>query len=154
MGRRKKYNTEEERIAARRERKKRYYEATREHEKERKRKYYIEKRDKLKGYSTEYRKSKHGRANAMVRDYGRADKDAGRGECTLTGEWIEENIFTSVCHYCGETDWHKLGCDRKDSSLPHTPENCVPCCKHCNDKKNKTPYEEFMRMIGKIKEVA
>ena len=150
MGRKRKYFTEEERKEAARERKKQYYEATREHERERKRKYYIKKRDKLKGYSTEYRKTKHGRANSMVRDYRRADNAAGRGECTLTAEWIEENIFTSVCHYCGESDWTKLGADRKDSSLPHTPDNCVPCCKHCNDKKNKTPYHEFMKMIGKI----
>lgn len=108
------------------------------------------KRDKLKGYSTEYKKTKHGRANSLVRDYRRADNAAGRGECTLTAEWIEENIFTSVCHYCGESDWTKLGADRKDSSLPHTPDNCVPCCLECNNKRGTTPYDDFMRLIKKV----
>ena len=150
-----KYKTEEERITAKKESHRRSYYRNKPKEQKRKAGYYLNNTEKLKGYSSEYRKTKKGRANSLVRDYGRADVKAGRGECTLTADWIIENVFSGqVCHYCGETDWTKLGCDRKDSSLPHTPENCVPCCKHCNDKKNKMPYDQFMRLIGKRNEVA
>lgn len=111
---------------------------------------YQKNKDKILANNAEYRSTPFGRAKYLELNYKRLDEEKNRGECTLTAEWIEENIFTSVCHYCGETDWHKLGCDRIDNTKPHTPENCVPCCKHCNDKKNITTYEEFMRMIGKV----
>lgn len=46
-----------------------------------------------------------------------------------------------------ERDWHKLGCDRKDNSLPHTPDNCIPCCSTCNTKKGRMNYDEYMQKI-------
>ena len=36
------------------------------------------------------------------------------------------------------------GVDRKDSSLPHTIENCLPCCWLCNKTKRKTSDIEFI----------
>ena len=127
--------------------------------------YYQNNKEKFAKYYTEYRtnnkKEIHersleyynttiGRANTLVRSYNSADKKYNRGECTLTGQWIVDNIFTKTCHYCGEDDWKKLGCDRIDNALPHTPENVLPCCKDCNLKKGTTEYNEFMRLIGKI----
>ena len=91
-----------------------------------------------------------GRAEYLETNYKRLDKESNRGESTITAEWIVENIFTQPCHYCGETDWKKLGCDRINNTLPHTPENVVPCCGKCNVKKGTIKYDEFMRMIGKI----
>lgn len=96
-------------------------------------------------------KKKIRRAKGLINTYRKADKNYNRGECTLDAQWVVDNVFSGqVCCYCGESDWHKLGCDRKDSSLPHTPENCVPCCLYCNLKKSTIPYDEFMRRIGKI----
>lgn len=162
MGR-KKYNTEEERKAAQREANKRFRE---EHPD-----YMVEWRknnaDKVKGYFKRWqeendwndymakymakrRLNKSGRAKYLELNYKRLDEENNRGECTLTEEWIVENIFTQPCHYCGETDWKLLGCDRIDNTKPHTPENVVPCCSYCNAKKHTTPYDEYMRMIGKI----
>ena len=95
-----------------------------------------------KEYLKQYRKNKYntksGRANILLNNYRKHDKDYGYGETTLTADWIVENIFSGQkCVYCGESDWKKLGCDRIDDSLPHTPENCQPCCPHCNKKKTK-----------------
>ncbi len=105
-------------------------------------------KEKIAEYMAKYRLTPFGRASYLVGSYRRNDRKCNRGECTLTAEWIVDNIFSQPCHYCGETDWTKIGCDRKDSSLPHTPENCVPCCKHCNDMKGNMGYDDY---ISKIK---
>lgn len=89
-------------------------------------------KEERKKENQEYDKTKAGRASRIVRYLKQYDKDAGRGETTITQKWILENIFTSSCTYCGETDWKKLGCDRIDNSLPHTPENCICSCGACN----------------------
>lgn len=95
---------------------------------------------------------KHYNAGALVRRYRQSDLKYGRGECTLTAEWVENNIYTKECLYCGESDWHELGCDRIDNSKPHTPGNVVPCCKRCNERRQRRefiPYfsERFMETI-------
>lgn len=135
----KKYLTEEERKQGHREANKRWREKHKEE--------IVERRVEWGG---KYRKTKKGRATILLNRYRANDRDALRGECTLTADWIEKNIINSKCVYCGETDWMKLGCDRIDNNLPHTPDNCVCSCWECNNKRNVTPYEEFMKMIGKI----
>lgn len=107
-------------------------------------------KEKIAAKKVEYRLTKNGRATHLANSYSRNDRKHNRGECTITMKWIVDNIFTQPCHYCGESDWHLLGCDRIDNSLPHTPENVVPCCNECNSKKARTPYDEYMRRIGKI----
>lgn len=72
------------------------------------------------------------RAMYLVQNYKRDDKEHNRGECTLTAKWIIDNIFTKHCVHCGESDWGKLGCNRIDNDLPHTPDNVEPCCGSCN----------------------
>ena len=139
MGRPRKYFTEEERKAAERERKRRWY----QNNKEKIAAYHAE-------YDAEYHSSPLGRATNILGNYRHADKLYNRGECTITPDWIVENIFSQPCHYCGRTDWYELGCDRIDNSLPHTPDNVVPCCCECNKKRGTTPYDEFMKLIGKI----
>ena len=146
MGRKKKYKTEEERIAARKESRRRSYHRNKEKAAE----YYQKNKEKAAERHAEYRSTKYGRAQNLLGGYRREDKKYNRGECTLTADWIVDNIFSGqVCHYCGESDWAKLGCDRIDNSKPHTPENCVPCCHACNNKKKNTPYDVYMRRIGK-----
>ena len=176
----KKYFTEEERKQAKKEyntkyhqahkekiakRKAEYYQANKEAILENKAEYYQKNKDKIAEYyqvnkeaileyqtkyQPEYRLTPKGRAVYLCKEYVQADKKHNRGECTLTADWIVENIFSQPCHYCGETDWRELGCDRIDNALPHTPENVVPCCKDCNMKRMHKSYDEFMKMIGKV----
>lgn len=104
MGRLRKYLTEEERKEARRE------------------------------HIKQYRQTPMGRALYLLGDYKQKDKKYKRGKCTLTAQWIVENIFTQKCAHCGKTDWRELGCNRLNNSLPHTPDNVEPCCAECNMK--------------------
>lgn len=173
MGRPKKYKTEEERKTAIRERNKRWREANPEKVKEQLKRWYQEnaenQREKMKrwyqenreekldyqkqwkknnpDYQNEYRNTPMGRAGYLVSTYQQNDKKYNRGKCTLTAQWIVDNIFTSKCHWCKETDWHKLGCDRIDNDLPHTEDNVVPCCEECNTKRGTMNYEEFLMTI-------
>ena len=36
------------------------------------------------------------------------------------------------------------GLDRVDNKLPHTPENCIPCCAKCNTAKNDCSQKDFL----------
>lgn len=148
MGR-KKYNTEEERKAARKEYMKEYNEANKEHINERKKEYYKEyyktKKEHRKKYMKEYDKTPMGRASNLISRYKQSDKKYNRGKCTLTPQWIVDNIFSKPCIYCGVEGWDIIGCDRIDNDKPHTPDNVVPCCGECNKKRGTKPFEEFLK---------
>lgn len=172
MGRQK-YQTEEERKEAKKEYLKQYYQSNKERILEQQRQYRKENtekiaeyrkqyrkdnaeyfkqyhqanREKIAEYDKEYKKTPMGRAKNLVNAYKQNDKKYNRGECTLTTKWIVDNIFNSKCIYCGESDWRKLGCDRIDNSLPHTPSNVVCCCGECNNKRQKKSFEEFINEL-------
>lgn len=110
--------------------------------------YYKKNKDKLLEQSKQYYNTPMGRANHLLSGYKTNDEKYNRGECTITLEWMIENIFTQPCHYCGEEGWEIMGCDRIDNSKPHTPDNVVPCCRECNLKKQKKDYEEFIKEMG------
>ena len=129
MGRHKLYTNEERKAAHR----------------ESNRKCYQKHREKILEYQAEYDKTPMGRAAHLVNRYKSSDKKYNRGECTLTAQWIVDNIFSQPCHYCGESDWTKIGCDRIDNSKPHTPDNVVPCCMKCNRKRGRKDYEKFIK---------
>lgn len=133
-----KYFTEEER---------------KQHESEYNREYFQRNKERLKvirkDYLNEYHKTPMGRAVMLVNGYQQKDKKYKRGDCTITGKWVVENIFSKPCHYCGETDWTKIGCDRIDRLKPHTPDNVVPCCWKCNCKRHTKSYEEFKQLFIK-----
>lgn len=93
--------------------------------------------------NVKYRENKLYRANQLINSYKRSDYEYSRGECTLTPEWIVENIFTSKCVYCECDDWTKLGCDRIDNFKPHTPDNVVCSCWACNTKRGTTSYPVY-----------
>jgi hypothetical protein len=75
-------------------------------------------------------------------------------------------VFTKVnkCHYChGAVNWYphtKLNgkevpgsrsykLDRKDNKLGYSTENCVVCCKRCNEgKSGDFTYEEWYGMTA------
>lgn len=169
MGR-KKYFTEEERKAVRREYYRQYYQDNKEYFKEYQKQYRQDNKEHIKQYrednkeyfkqyrqdnkehikehQKQYRQTPIGRAVYLINGYQRNDKRHNRGECTLTPEWIIENIFTQPCHYCGEEGWEIMGCDRVNNDLPHTPDNVVPCCDKCNKKRGRKDYEEFIKEMG------
>lgn len=107
--------------------------------------YYQNNKKKTNKYIKQYRKTQNGRASHLLGTYNLSDKKANRGKGDLTIQWIVDNIFTKPCIYCGKTDWRKLGCDRIDNSKPHTEDNVVPCCTECNKKRNKKPFEIFLK---------
>lgn len=79
-------------------------------------------------------KNQKSRANNLVTAYRQTDRKYNLGVGDLTAKWVVDNIFTKSCAHCGETDWHKLGCNRLDNSKPHTIDNVEPCCMKCNRK--------------------
>lgn len=156
------YFTEEERKTANREAKRRWYQKNKDkilakqtewrknnkgHIAEYNAEYKEKNKEQITKQRAEYRLTQRGRAIQLIAGYQRNDKLYSRGECTLTADWIVDNIFSKPCHYCGRTDWTKLGCDRIDNTLPHTPDNVVPCCHHCNCKKHTTSYDEFIKRL-------
>jgi hypothetical protein len=63
----------------------------------------------------------------------------------LTLDWVKENLI-KPCIYCG---FKSNGFDRKDNSIGHTIDNCVPCCTECNNgRMDNFTHEEFF-IIGK-----
>lgn len=120
--------------------------------KEEKAEYQAEYYQANKGKFVEYRKTPYGRALMLLSSYVREDRKYNRigdvlSDNYITAQWIVDNIFPKPCHYCGESDWTKIGCDRIDNSLPHTIDNVVPCCYECNTKRQTTDYEEFKQSI-------
>lgn len=169
MARPRKYSTIEEAYEAKKEyNRKRYYEKKDEilerhfQRKEEIAQYMRQWRKENKEYISEYNKqwvkdnpeyhngynsTPLGRAIRLAASYRQKDIEHNRGESTITAKWIVENIFSKPCHYCGKTDWRKLGCDRIDNNKPHTPDNVVPCCAECNLKRGTKEYEDFIMEI-------
>lgn len=123
-----------------------YYQANKEKIAEYNAEYRKANKGKIAEYYAEYSTTPMGRAVYLLRDYRRNDKKYNRGECTLTPQWIVENIFSQPCHYCGETDWRKIGCDRINNSKPHTEDNVVPCCTECNAKRGTKEFNKFVEL--------
>lgn len=109
--------------------------------------YYLKNKSVIYDKQKEREHTQRGRASKLLAKYKREDKNNERGECTLTQQWIIDNIFNSKCHYCGESDWRVLGCDRINNDLHHTPENVVCACYSCNTKRCCIPQAEFMRRM-------
>lgn len=109
---------------------------TKQEKREYDRKYYLLKREQIRDQQKEYYQTPMGRAQALVNGYKQADKKANRGECTLTPQWIIDNIFTKKCAHCDKSGWQIIGCNRLDNSRPHTPDNVEPCCFEHNNELN------------------
>lgn len=111
--------------------------------------YYEENKEAHKKIVNKYRKNWFktpiGRAWSLLSAYNKSDKIYNRGKGDLTAEWIVENIFSKSCVHCGETDWHKLGCNRLDNTKPHSKDNVEPCCRECNLKlpRNSNQISEY-----------
>lgn len=116
-------------------------------------KYYEKNKEKILLYSqTHYRENKEahqervnnyrknwcykpiGRASSLLSAYNQADMLYNRGKGDLTAKWIVENIFSKPCAHCGKEGWKIIGCNRLDSTKPHSKDNVEPCCRDCNLK--------------------
>lgn len=137
------------------EQRKQYRENHKEEIAEKQKQYYQDNKDKFAEYyqrnkeeiaeqRKQYLQTPICRANNLISGYKRKDKLYNRGDCTLTSDWVVNNIFNSKCIYCGETDWKLLGCDRIDNSLAHTEDNVVCCCGKCNREKHFMSVQEFL----------
>lgn len=115
-------------------------------------------REKNKEYNRErqkaYLNTKMGRAVSLVSKYKTEDRNNGRGECTLTAKWVSDNILSKPCAHCGESDWHKIGCNRLDNTKPHTKDNVEPCCFHCNtvehSKETSISVDQISPVDGEV----
>lgn len=122
------------------------------------RKRYFTEEERKAGYKelkkkwNEARHTPNGRARYLVDNYKHQDKIYNRGECTLTPEWIFENILFKPCSYCGKTGWKFIGCNRLDNSKPHTIDNVEPCCMKCNVELIH-PKKRFDQIIPETGEV-
>lgn len=95
------------------------------------------KREAMKRYLSTENGAKMNRASYLISNYRKDDIKYGREIPDFDSKWVLENIFSKPCVYCGETDWHLLGCDRIDNSKGHIKDNVVSSCLHCNMTKPK-----------------
>ena len=103
----------------------------------------IEGRKKYSKDKNERRINFEKQAEYVFRRYKKLDKN--RKDFNLTLIWVKENL-SKPCVYCG---FESTGFDRKDNSIGHTIDNCVPCCTECNSgRMNNFSHEEFF-IIGK-----
>jgi hypothetical protein len=80
---------------------------------------------------------------------------------SLTDDLLRE-LMARPCHYCGavpgnvcrrkECNGHFVynGIDRVDNGRGYTPDNVVPCCKHCNIAKRDRTAEEFRAWVVRL----
>lgn len=129
--------------------------------------WYKGHKDQVKSYNKKYREDNKGelsrkekirrsalkedklwRAKERINSHKWEDIKMGRGNIDLKPDWYVEHIFNSKCIYCGETDWHKLGCDRIDNDKAHTTDNVVCACISCNVKRGSIPFREYLLSVN------
>ena len=150
----KKYFTEEERKAAKKAQKKKWNIEHKERKREQDRRLKNKNKEKSNEYNKQYYSTVEGKANELKNRYIRADKVSGRigdelPEKYIDVEWIKEQIQKG-CTYknqCGTTDWRLIGLNRINISLPHTKDNCEPCCWECN---KRIEYERKKKQVIQI----
>ena len=115
--------------------------------------YNVSRRDIHRDYMAERRSTPIGRAEMLLGGYNQRDKERGFDiSLNVDAKWIEKNILTQQCVYCGESDWQKLGVDRVDNTKGHTPENCLCACGKCNaERGDRYSVEEFVLIKKKEK---
>lgn len=107
-------------------------------------------KDKYNSKARERRQDPNLRAKYILWDSQRGDKKLGR-ENDLTIDFINETI-SCECGYCGESEL-KMTLDRKDNSIGHIQENVIPCCVRCNYIRRDMPYEAWICLAPRLKEI-
>jgi len=141
MGRKKKYQTEEERKAAQKERKKNWYEKHKEELREYYKERYAMNVNSIRQKNINYSHTIVGRAIKLRLKYINNDRKYGRIGKELPIDYVTVQdvvrLITKKCaHFdeCGTYGWRKIGLNRLDNSLPHIKRNVEPCCVKCNRK--------------------
>lgn len=80
-----------------------------------------------------------------------ADKKLKR-ENNLTLDFVKELLGPHECMYCGDTEV-KVTLDRIDNTLGHLKTNVNPACVRCNGIRGNMPYEAWMELVPKIREI-
>ena len=96
----------------------------------------------------------------------RMSQDRLRRKVNLTYEEFLDFTHITACHYCGyPIKWYphhetkrkttySYNLDRKDSNKCYSKDNCVVCCKVCNNaKSNLLTYEEMLILGHSIAEI-
>lgn len=74
------------------------------------------------------------------------------------------DLITRACAYCGlppsspvaittssaHDAFRYTGIDRQDNTAGYTTENCVPCCKRCNQSKNDMSLDEWKQWLHRV----
>lgn len=100
--------------------------------------YYQKNKEKKTECDRQRRNTIVGKGKYLRNSYIKQDRVSGRISDELPPNYVTVEdvvrLITKSCAHCGETDWHKIGLNRLDNSLPHTIDNVEPCCKECNCK--------------------
>lgn len=96
-------------------------------------------------HKNQYQKYKH-TLNYRYKSYKNGAKNR-KLEFNLTKDQLAE-IINKPCSYCGQSK--SLGIDRFDSAKGYIKDNCLPCCKKCNQMKWNYRIEEFLTHVLKI----
>lgn len=143
--------------------------SNKEHEKAYGEKYRKEHKNEIDAYNKQYYSKNIDKERIRKKDYANtligwtksiykhcisADKKASRIGGVLPNDYIDEewimNEIQKGCTYkdkCGTTDWRLIGLNRKNNSLPHTKENCEPCCWKCNHDLAKHIHSKKVCLI-------
>lgn len=111
--------------------------------------YRLEHPEYNKEYYKKYYSTLEGYCRCLLRTYKHSDKKYNRIKTSVPNNYITLEFFTQAvqqpCTYCKKHKiFTEMGLDRKDNSLPHTIDNCVPCCTECNVKRGRWyTHEEF-----------
>ena len=105
-----------------------------------------------------------GLKHEVYRNYMKAAKKRNYGFELTTDEFYK--LLDNNCHYCGfqphmgwkgtkrktldTTTFRINGVDRVNNNLGYNIDNCVSCCKFCNNSKNTMTTEEFISHINRV----
>ena len=135
------------------EKRKEYYEKNKERAKESREK----TKEKTKEYDTERLETRKQYAFDSITSGSIIDKKkwdmlcneikrcAKKNKNPYSDDFANDMMFKMMlrgCFYCGDI---ATGIDRIDSTLYHTPDNCVGCCWGCNNSKGVTDLSSFVR---------
>lgn len=97
---------------------------------------------------------------ALVKSYKKAATSRGYSFSLTNDEF--RSLTSQNCWYCNRKpssikkakfgNYIYTGIDRVDNNKGYSIDNCVPCCKRCNQGKNNMTTEEFMDMVKNIYE--
>lgn len=106
---------------------------------------------KLKSNARAKKYRENNRPYSIRQDSRNSDQKNNLTGNDLTIEFITDQI-TRHCFYCESKDL-LITLDRIDNNKAHTQKNVNPCCIRCNLVRGSMPYEAWIELVPKIKEI-